>query len=253
MAGRVLAMITHHNDDPTTARTPLLHLDKFLKEKVDVENTHRTNLIAVLDQFLVLVRTDPERNAATEKRSTQSVFSSKASFFNATVHKVLSFSPIEFLATATLIYRHANRSNDMLREDIKAMRKFIRQSHRDLRTNPSVFATAWYFIVTEMRKRVAGDYSGDIGDDAPAAAAENRVQNQDGDAVDEADANVNNGMEGVVIEEGHVAQSDDDESKLSELDDALFADDGELEDDESQNGVLTEEELEIEDEEMPDA
>jgi hypothetical protein len=58
-----------------------------------------------------------------------------------------SFSPLDLLGVAVLIYEHGEtRSHEMLLEDIYEMRLFLRSHHKDLRLNSKCWATIWGFI-----------------------------------------------------------------------------------------------------------
>jgi hypothetical protein len=73
------------------------------------------------------------------------------------VDHVKTFSPLELLATAILILYHmSSRTQDMLLDDIKNMRYYLRENHRDLRINNQCWTTAWKFIDQELKVYQSG-------------------------------------------------------------------------------------------------
>lgn len=173
VAGILLAIVSAY-DDPESDERPSLRtgasLESFLKGEEPVGHDLMERMDSISDKLSKLLDADPEIDAAGNI-GPKSVFSSKTSYFKATTNNVPSFAPVDFISSAMLVYKNPDRPNALLLQDIKALRKFVRQKHKDLRMNQVVFKTAWEFIVDEMSKRLAGDYSGDIGDEAPAEVA----------------------------------------------------------------------------------
>ncbi|KAI9733220.1 MAG: hypothetical protein M1818_007338 [Claussenomyces sp. TS43310] len=74
------------------------------------------------------------------------------------VGHVKTFSPIELLATAVLLFVHLeNRSDAMLLGDIMEMRHYLREKHTDLRINQVCWNTAWEYIDSVMISRRGGE------------------------------------------------------------------------------------------------
>jgi hypothetical protein len=83
------------------------------------------------------------------------------------VGHVKSFSPLELLATAILILVHSNtRSDRELIDDIKELRVYLRKEYKDLRLNGQCWGTAWQYIDSEMKNRLAKAAHGERDRDA---------------------------------------------------------------------------------------
>ncbi|KAJ8067399.1 hypothetical protein OCU04_004750 [Sclerotinia nivalis] len=76
------------------------------------------------------------------------------------VNHVRTFSPLELVASGILISYHKDkRSDDALLEDIKAMRRFLRLKHKDLRVNAQCWATAWEFISERVNRNPMNNFA----------------------------------------------------------------------------------------------
>lgn len=77
---------------------------------------------------------------------------------------VRTFSPLELIATGILIaYYMDTRDDHTLLEDIKEMRKYLREVHKDLRVNAQCWASVWRYIsVILPQRRSAAKSNGSV-------------------------------------------------------------------------------------------
>ncbi|KAI9788860.1 MAG: hypothetical protein M1816_006524 [Peltula sp. TS41687] len=73
--------------------------------------------------------------------------------------KVKTFSPVELIAVAALIFHHKDRTSaTLLKDDILYLRDQLRHAHEDLRTNSAVWKNCWSLIdqLEQVRGAVGG-------------------------------------------------------------------------------------------------
>ncbi|KAF2202134.1 hypothetical protein GQ43DRAFT_480149 [Delitschia confertaspora ATCC 74209] len=117
-------------------------LPKLLQNKEALDDKTRSHLSSVFNTFETLVKRDP------------SVFI----LGDRPIKGPKTFSPVEFVATAVLISMYSeSRNNNLLLGDIWELRVFLRQRHKDLRMNKTVWMSVWEFVdQLEVRRGVVG-------------------------------------------------------------------------------------------------
>ncbi len=166
--------------NPTLQASPQVLL-KLLQNDSSPDETVKVTLKRVFDRYLELVKLSTVMTSArklTFKIIGNSAFDPAPDFLtHPEVAHVKTFSPLELLATAVLIFKHGESSmNDVLVEDIKEMRYYLRQKHKDLRLNNICWITAWTFINSGLiklrgeagdvpRRRMAAGVAGEVFDD----------------------------------------------------------------------------------------
>ncbi|CAD6444671.1 b8db7d67-9458-4472-afac-c64092c8f8c3 [Sclerotinia trifoliorum] len=116
----------------------------------------------VFGRFESLIKKSSSKLADDQcKLLKDSVFDPAPDFLKESdVNHVRTFSPLELVTSGILISYHKDkRSNDALLEDIKAMRRFLRLKHRDLRVNTQCWATAWEFISEHVNPNPVNNFA----------------------------------------------------------------------------------------------
>ncbi|EDO02560.1 predicted protein [Sclerotinia sclerotiorum 1980 UF-70] len=116
----------------------------------------------VFDRFESLIKKSSTKSADGQyKILNDSVFDPAPDFLKEPdVNHVRTFSPLELVASGILISYHKDkRSDDALLEDIKAMRRFLRLKHRDLRVNAQCWTTAWEFISEHVNRNPVKNFA----------------------------------------------------------------------------------------------
>lgn len=122
----------------------------------------KTKFKTIFDRYESLVKLSSTQVTATRWRvNTNSVFDASPAFLRqAKIYHVRTFSPFELVIVAILVTVHKDHRTDMeLLEDVKFMRIYLRQKHRDLRVNAQCWTTAWQYITDEMDIRRASSAS----------------------------------------------------------------------------------------------
>ncbi|KAI9817576.1 MAG: hypothetical protein M1827_001188 [Pycnora praestabilis] len=105
------------------------HLERFLRDEAALTDATKFHLRRVFSLFSNLVEQDPQTFRDNDNRV------------------VRTFAPIELVCVAVLLSMHGlDRTGGMLLGDIRALRKFLRQKHDDLRMNGTIWSSAWEFI-----------------------------------------------------------------------------------------------------------
>jgi hypothetical protein len=149
-------------DDPESLRfTPALQsnpnaLTKLLLSEGSLNEGVKGYLKDVFDTYQRLVDICTQKSFNSKggfKITRDSAFDPSPKFLeDEKVDHVKTFSPLELLATAILILHHMPyRTDEILLNDIKNMRYYLRERHRDLRINNQCWTTAWKFIDQELK------------------------------------------------------------------------------------------------------
>lgn len=148
-----------HNPTLQTGANTLTRL--VAKQDASLNEAAKAHFKKVFDKFQDLIDMDTTElpgKVPDYKINPDSAFARAPNFLREQpVGHVKTFSPLELLATAVLISVHGrDRSNAMLLGDIKEMRHYLREHHKDLRLNNSCWTTAWKFIDDELVRRRGG-------------------------------------------------------------------------------------------------
>jgi hypothetical protein len=141
---------------------PSLHaapqtLTRLLLDEGSLTERYKFKYKEVFDKFQELVDLSSKKSPNSKlghKIIPNSAFDPAPEYLKSreTSH-VKTFSPLELVATATLIAVHGqSRTAATLIDDVKEMRLYLRRNHKDLRLNNQCWATVWKFIDTEIIK-----------------------------------------------------------------------------------------------------
>lgn len=136
-------------------------LTKLLFDEPSLTEGVKAKMKDIFDKFQELVdlcTEDSNKNKLGFRVLRNSAFDPAPDFLQErTVGHVKTFSPIELMATAILLLVHkGSRNTKMLLGDIKEMRHFLREQHKDLRLNNGCWLTVWNFIETVLIQRRGG-------------------------------------------------------------------------------------------------
>ncbi len=118
-------------------------LEKFVQNGSALNETTKSHLRRVFTIFNNLLEDDPQ------------------TFQDNGYTRAKKFAPIELVGVCVLISQHGTggRSLPMLHGDIRDLRGFLREKHKDLRMNNSVWKDIWEFIDDLEGRRGAADGS----------------------------------------------------------------------------------------------
>jgi hypothetical protein len=169
-------------DDPESLRsTPALQsnpnaLTKLLLSEGSLNEGVKGHLKDVFDTYQRLVDLCTQESSNSKsgfKIIRDSAFDPSPKFLEGEkVDHVKTFSPLELLATAVLILYHMPyRTDETLLNDIRNMRYYLREKHRDLRINNQCWTTAWKFIHQELKV-----YQGKTNKDDPQVISDSEQE-----------------------------------------------------------------------------
>jgi len=156
---QILEVKTVLDDPQNSGVTPALQsnpqaLTKLLLNNGSLNVAVKAQLKDVFDTYqgLIDLCSREPANKDSPKIIRNSAFDPSPQFLEGKkVNHVKTFSPLELLATAILILCHmGSRKQQMLLDDIKNMRYYLREKHQDLRVNNQCWTTAWKFIYQEL-------------------------------------------------------------------------------------------------------
>jgi len=155
MAGRKRKGASLKRDAPTLQASPQALL-RVLDDNKPVSDALKLQFKAVFDRYEELVKICSNQATRTRwKVKMNTVFDPAPDYLtDANVGHVRTFSPLEFIVTAILIFVHLeHRTAKELLADVKEMRRYLRFHHKDLRVNAQCWGTSWTYITEEMDVR----------------------------------------------------------------------------------------------------
>jgi hypothetical protein len=134
---------------PTLQASPQA-LTRMLEETEPINPVLKLKMKEIFDRYEALVRKSSTRITTTRYRvDADSPFDPAPNFLRGDgFDHVRTFSPLELISAALLIsYHMSTRSDEQLLNDVKEMRRHLRERHKDLRVNAQCWTTAWEYIV----------------------------------------------------------------------------------------------------------
>ncbi|KAL3418826.1 hypothetical protein PVAG01_09047 [Phlyctema vagabunda] len=143
---------------PTLQSSPQ-SLNKVLEDKKPISETLKARFKEVFDRFQSLVKSSStQTESGTWKVNQDTPFDPAPLFLKEeAVNHVKTYSPLELMATGILIAKHMKtRGDELLLGDIREMRHYLREKHKDLRVNAQCWVSAWEFLDYELLRRRGG-------------------------------------------------------------------------------------------------
>jgi hypothetical protein len=152
------------SDSNITLQASPQSLNRLLLDEESLTETVKAKFKQVFDKYQELVDLCTKPSATLKlgfKVIPNSAFDPAPDFLvEEKVGHVKTFSPLELVATAILVSVHGrSRKVETLINDIKKMRYYLREAHKDLRLNNQCWATAWQFIDAELTKPCGNEVS----------------------------------------------------------------------------------------------
>ncbi|KAH8811477.1 hypothetical protein F5884DRAFT_749854 [Xylogone sp. PMI_703] len=131
---------------------------KVLYDETPIQTELKMKFKTIFDKYESLVKMC-STNISPQKSeiNKDSAFAPAPDYLEeAGVGHVRTFSPLELVATAILIAYHMDTCDDhTLLEDIKEMRRYLRENHKDLRINAHCWVSIWEYITVVLPLRHA--------------------------------------------------------------------------------------------------
>jgi hypothetical protein len=136
-------------------------LTKLLMDDASLDEGTKAKFKQVFDKFQHLIELSSEETARSKYGfviKPDTAFDPAPGYLSERgLGHVKTFSPIELITTAVLLSVHmGDRTDDMLLGDIKEMRHYFREEHKDLRINQVCWTTAWNYVDNVMFTRRGG-------------------------------------------------------------------------------------------------
>lgn len=137
-------------------------LTRLLCDDTSLTEAVKAKYKKVFDKYLLLVEQSTKHSTKSKNGFVviqNSAFDPAPDYLREKrVGHVKTFSPLEQLGTAILLLVHMeNRTDMMLLGDIKEMRYYLREHHKDLRLNNMCWTTVWEFIENDLIRRRGGE------------------------------------------------------------------------------------------------
>ncbi|RFU32612.1 hypothetical protein B7463_g3745, partial [Scytalidium lignicola] len=176
MIQEVMARPWRNGTTPSLQASPQALL-RVLEDKAPMRIGLKMKFKQIFDKYESLIKMCSTKISLQKSRiNRNSPFDPAPDYLReAGVGHVRTFSPLELIATAILIaYYTDTRDANTLLEDIKQMRQYLREVHKDLRVNAQCWASVWEYISVVLPQRHLEKASG------AAAHPSDRTVNGDG-------------------------------------------------------------------------